>query len=248
MGIQNELSARLPNLLVYTFDEIDSTNSEAKRQIMAGRKERALYLARTQSCGRGRCGRSFFSPKDTGLYLTLAFPVEGDARDFLYMTAASAVAVTEALEEFSGKAPGIKWVNDIYLDGKKIAGILTESVTNGKVFVIIGIGINLSTDSFPSDLSGIAGSLGGDVPRAEFIARICERLLDFADKNDSRSFLESYRCHSLALGKAVRFTKNGRTYEGTVRAVTDRAALEVITQDGEVMLLDSGEISLRLTD
>ena len=145
------------------YNTIDSTNNEAKRLISDGKITAPTCLtAKEQTAGRGRQGKSFFSP-DTGLYMTVVFPVDFPISSQVTMTTRTACAVAAAIEECTGKAVGIKWVNDIYTDGKKCCGILCEAVNDyeqGRMkFVVIGIGINIYTKEWPDDLKDIAGSL-----------------------------------------------------------------------------------------
>ena len=145
------------------YKTIDSTNNEAKRLINEGKiAEPTCLSAKEQTAGRGRQGKSFFSP-DTGLYMTVVFPVNCPISSQVTMTTRTACAVADAIEECTGKDVGIKWVNDIYTDGKKCCGILCEAVNDyeqGRMkFIVIGIGINVYTKEWPDDLKDIAGSL-----------------------------------------------------------------------------------------
>ena len=149
---------------VCLYDSIDSTNNEAKRRVDHGI---CLYATTHQTAGRGRRGHSFYSPKDTGLYMTLSLPLSESAANVQKITCAAAVAVCEAVSSLSGIDPQIKWVNDIYVDGKKAAGILTELVSdsdNRPRAVIIGIGMNLCTERFPEEFADFTAARAQEVP------------------------------------------------------------------------------------
>ena len=243
------LKKKLPGLKIIYFDEIDSTNSEAKRRILSGEKERCLYIASCQTLGRGRQGKSFYSPKDTGLYLSFSYPVRENEPDAVSITSQSAVAAAAAIESLSGIGCGIKWVNDIYIKGKKVSGILAESLFCGGHFIIVGIGINLSTKTFPPDIANRAGSLDSPGLSPTLLAeKISENMLYFIDNPSDRSYLESYRKHSIVLGKKIEYIKNSVKYEGTAFSLTDEAHLTVLRSDGRVDELNSGEISLRIKE
>lgn len=170
-AIRAHLDERLASLKIETFSEIDSTNTYAKQQAAVDRRA-ALYVADSQTAGRGRFGRQFYSPKETGIYFTLAMPWNRSVEEVMLLTPAAAVAVSEALEREFGVEAQIKWVNDIFVGGKKVCGILSESVISsaGEVSnVVIGIGINLKNpkQGFPKELEGIAGSVSGDADQVD---------------------------------------------------------------------------------
>ena len=230
---------------IVTLDITDSTNNEAKRLIASGEKDPFLVISREQTKGRGRQGKSFFSPKDTGLYMTVCFPIEKNAQDFLYMTSAAAVSVVREIFSLTGVICRIKWVNDVYLDGKKISGILTESVTGETPYIIVGIGVNLTTASFPDDLKDIAGALEKDLSPTLIASGIALRLKDYFNKG-AESFMEDYRKFSLVLDEEISYIINGETHSGTAVEILDSGALLVVKEDGTKDILESGEITLRL--
>ncbi len=243
---ENYLKKSLEGLFkVITLDVTDSTNNEAKRIIASGEKEPFLVVANAQTNGRGRQGKSFFSPKDTGLYMTVCFPIKENAQSFLYMTSAAAVSVVREILSLTGTICRIKWVNDIYLDGKKISGILTEYVSGENPCIIVGIGINLTTAKFPDDIKEIAGTLSKDISPTLIASGITLRLKTYFDKGSS-SFMEDYRKFSLVLDEDITYIKNGEAYFGRAIEILDSGALLVLKEDGTKEILDSGEISLRI--
>ena len=250
LGLANNKALKALGIDVVCYSEIDSTNQAARRLAAHGARVPALIVADTQSAGRGRMGRSFYSPVGTGLYMTLLLDVTDDApSSVVKMTSAAAVAAALSIRSATGVDCGIKWVNDIYLDGKKIAGILAESFfESGRRFVCVGVGVNVCTDSFPLPLEHIASSIGADSgKRAEIAVEFCRRFLKTygeISRGDAR-FMEEYRELSIVLGKNVVFTENGVSHEGIASAIDDDGGLLINCEDGNVTLR-SGEISLRL--
>ena len=238
-------------LRVTVFDSIDSTNAEARRQAECGLASPALILAEGQSAGRGRMGRSFFSPSATGLYMSFLTEAKPDLADTVRMTTAAAVAVASAIEELCGAEVGIKWVNDIYFRGRKICGILCESFVcgDGKRYAVIGIGINLYTEEFPKEIKDRAASL---FPKAgvrnALAARITQKLCGFWEHPEDGRIIEYYRARSIVLGKRVTFCEGGVEREGVAISVDSFGALRVRTSDGEEKILTGGEISLRVNE
>ncbi|MBR4769116.1 MAG: biotin--[Lachnospiraceae bacterium] len=247
---------------VTVFDEIDSTNEEAKRRIREGLSKPALYLAEAQTNGRGRVGHTFYSPKYTGLYFSLAYPVPQADASILRVTAKAAVAVVRGIQARLNLALSIKWVNDIYVGSRKVAGILTEHVTDpeGNDFVIVGIGVNVTTAEFPDEIKDRAGSLDPGLPgfgktdvfspdRNDIAGCIAEVLLYELDHMEETEYLDAYRAHSNVLGRQVTFSQynDGRTEEKTGTAITidDSGALIVLDKEGRRERLDSGEIRVR---
>lgn len=238
-------------LQIQCFDEIDSTNAEAKRMACGGFEGvRALITARTQSMGRGRMGRSFYSPADTGAYFSVLCRVSGELTDAVTVTSAASVAVMRAIRTLTGLQAEIKWVNDLYLNGKKICGILVEGTgLESSRFMIIGIGVNISTEDFPSELREIAGSVGVYALDAQtLIAEIYRELAPYLDDPSNRSWIADYRTYSCVLGKRVRWIQNGAWREGIAKEIDAAGALRVETDDGEQFRLYSGEITLRTAE
>lgn len=239
-----------PSIDVRVFQIIDSTNTEAKRAVANGLTGNALLVANEQTSGRGRRGRSFYSPKEHGIYFSCVLHPEVSLADSTAITSAAAVAVCDALKAVTKKHPLIKWVNDIFIDNYKVCGILTEAISDfesGKVdAVIVGIGINLTTEDFPDELKGVAASVGVRSDRCALVADIYSRLDAFCKSLPDKAFMERYREYSLVLGKTVTFNRNGRDYQAKANAILDNGELEVILDSGEAMLLNSGEISVKL--
>ncbi|MCM1286419.1 MAG: biotin--[acetyl-CoA-carboxylase] ligase [Acetobacter sp.] len=226
---------------------VDSTNNYCKRVLAEGKNGVFLVAAHQQTAGRGRQGKSFYSPADTGVYFSLVLYPKTNLQNAVTATTAAAVAVCKAIENLTDKRPKIKWVNDVYLDGKKICGILTEAITNfeeGIVdSIIIGIGVNISTTDFPQDIEG-AGCLVADVNPSELIAKIADELITIAG-SDYKSFIDYYRSHSLVIGEKIKFIRNGAATLATAAAIDETGGLVVRLEDESEIILRSGDISIR---
>ena len=183
--------------------------------------------------------------------MTLVLHPRAELAGALSVTTMASVAVARAIRRLTGQTPGIKWVNDLYLDGKKICGILTEAVTDVETAtvqsLVIGIGVNIRTREFPPELAGIGGALQReDLSRARLAAEIANQLLPMVRDLGDRSYLEDYRRWSLVLGREVQVLIQGQAYPALAMAIDDRGGLVVRKPDGEELTLSSGEISLRL--
>lgn len=235
------------DLDVSYFESIDSTNTYCKRLLADGKGGEFLVIANNQTAGRGRQGKGFYSPSETGIYFSLVIRPDTSLQNAVTATTAASVAVCKAIEKLTDLKPKIKWVNDVYLNGKKVCGILTEATTDfesGIVdSVIIGIGINISTTKFPGDVEG-AGCLDVDINRSALIAETVNELMNIAG-GDYASFIEYYRSHSMVIGEKIKFIQNGKTTFATALAIDERGGLEVGLESGEKTVLRSGEITVR---
>lgn len=250
LTLRQALGAVASQIAIHLHRSIDSTNTEAKRLSHTDAPLPALIVAQEQTNGRGRMGRSFFSPADTGVYFSLLYETDADVRDAVTVTGAAAVCVMRAIRALTGIETAIKWVNDLYLGDKKVCGILAESVLckNAAPRLILGIGINLSTSDFPSELRGVAGSLGAPtLSRAALIGAILCELLPFLRAPTDRSWITDYKAHSTVLGRAVSWTRDGIVTHGVALDINERGGLCVRSDAGEHLTLESGEISLRLS-
>lgn len=246
-------------LTVRVFDEIDSTNNEAKRRAAEDCSSCILYAADCQTSGRGRRGHDFYSPKGSGVYFTLALPVCGDPADVQMLTCAAGVAVCEAIKALSGKKPQIKWVNDVYLDGKKVAGILAELVldqTNRPISVIVGVGINLTTQTFPAEFASKAGSIG-DIDPSRLCAEVVNRLIEMYVQPENyseselkqhyNSIIEKYAALNFCIGRQVRFSDSEGEHLAEAVEIAPDGCL-IVEEHGRKKSLRSGEISIVVSD
>ena len=235
------------DIAVCCYPTIDSTNTEARRQAQTFSTP-AVFAAEEQTAGRGRQGHSFYSPQGSGLYMTVLTPLSLPLKDAALMTQAMAVAALRAVKEAGGPELSVKWVNDLFYQGKKTAGILTEAIsdleTGNAAVLICGIGLNLTTRTFPGDIAQTAGSLGG-LDKNLLCALITARFLSFARQlPDPSPWITEYRAHSMVLGKGVTFTQNGVPCRAVAENIDDRGGLIVRLKDGSRRTLSSGEISI----
>lgn len=254
-GIAAHLSPSLKELPLHVYKTLDSTNNAAKKLALEGAAHGTAIFAFHQSHGKGRLGRSFISPANTGIYMSILLKPVFDIRQSVLVTTAASVAVVRAIQKVCGQDPQIKWVNDIYLKGKKICGILTEAITDfetGQIqYLIPGIGINCSTKGLPEELLDIAGALDGSFSKNELAAEVLNQLLPLMDHLEERTFLEDYKKHSLVLGKNIKVYKNGypeHTPGESARAldIDENGGLIVLYPSGQREVLSTGEISIRL--
>lgn len=238
--------------IIQCIDEVDSTNNALKRKAVSDPIDGFLLFTQSQSGGRGRMGRSFFSPK-SGLYLSLLFSPKTPPSQTTRFTAAAAVAVCRAIEGVTDLSPQIKWVNDVYLDGRKLCGILTEtSITDGAVkYAIVGIGINLTPPDggFPPEIAKTAGTLfEADAPENfanELAAALAVELYEVYNNEKWADTLKEYRRRSFLIGRQVTAVGAKEQRDCTVIGIDDEAALLVRYTDGTEGKLFSGEVSIR---
>lgn len=244
-GIQALLGER--KVPVYRYDTVDSTNTQARRLVTEGAPEPLLVVAEEQTAGRGRRGRSFLSPRGAGLYMTVALTPGLAVESALGITAYAAVCVAEAVQKHTGLSLQIKWVNDLYLSGRKVCGILTEAVSDfesGTVeSLLVGVGLNLRPAEMPAAIRDTVGSLACDAPlKNALAAEITAGMLRFVPGDGA--YLEAYRARSMTLGRAIRYTQGERTLFGRAVEIAPDGALTVESPDGVRHALRSGEIAL----
>ena len=246
-----ELAGRLDITL---FDELDSTNTYLKKLARAGAPEGRVIIAQRQSAGRGRLGRSFYSAAE-GLYISVLIRPHMKAESMVFVTAMTAVAMARAIERTVNADARIKWVNDIFVRGKKVCGILCESAFDADAlseYVVIGAGVNITEPSggFPADISAVAGALlphgSGQELRSRLAAAFLEELFSEYARLDSRSFLDEYRRRSMVTGKSVSVISPSLTRHGKAVAIDDDCRLVVRFDDGTTEHVSTGEISVRV--
>lgn len=248
-GVRAALSEKYANLRVRVYDTLDSTNREAQRLLAAGADCPMLLLSEEQTAGRGRRGRAFYSPAGEGLYMTLALRPRAALSQAALLTAAAAVAVAQAVEAVAGRECQIKWVNDVYLDGRKLCGILTEASGSFEEDTLrsacVGVGVNVRTRDFPAAFADRACSLWPQpVSRNRLAAEIAARLLDFASDLAARRFLDEYRRRSLVLGRTVAFMRGGEEGRALAVGIGRDGQLLVRRADGSEEALNAGEVRI----
>ena len=238
------------------FDSINSTNSEAKKLAEEGMKSGTVIISEEQVAGKGRLGREWMSPKYKGLWMSVILRPDIDPAKTSLITQIAGAAVILALKKF-GIDAGIKWPNDIILDKKKAAGILTEmsSEIRSINYVILGIGINVNQepDDFPGNISDTATSLkiysGKNISRAELCAEILNNLEflynDFTENNTAVKSIDICRNHSVLLNKEVVIHRMGKEYTGIAVALNSNGELVIKKANGEMEYIFSGEVSVR---
>lgn len=238
------------------FDTIDSTNTQAKGLAAQGAPQGTVVIAGSQSGGRGRMGRSFHSPQDTGIYLSVILRPGCPAAQLMHLTCATAVAMCDALEAASGLRPGIKWTNDLVWGRQKLGGILTELslASDGSVdYAIVGIGINCAQQpgDFPDEIRSIAASLAmatGKTPdRTAVAAAMIAALKDMSDSlcRNVDAMMDRYRRNCITIGQAISVNQAGSVRYGTALDVDRQGALLVQFSDGHQETVHSGEVSIR---
>ena len=244
------------NFTILSFDTIDSTNTEAIKQAKLGAAEGLCIIARQQTAGRGRFGRMWVSEKDAGLYFSLVLRPKLEIQFLPLITLMTGVAVFDTLSDY-GLKPDIKWVNDILVNEKKIAGVLAEAVETAKgLAVIVGIGINLKSSDFPPEIARLATSIkfetgetvtSGDLATmlTRYFAYFYDILLDDQD-GPARILVEWQQRSTYFRGKYVRVALENEVITGTTDGLEDNGALRVKTSGGEIKIIQAGDVeSLR---
>ncbi len=234
---------------VERYEQLPSTNRTAKERAQQGADEGLVIVAAHQTAGRGRFGRSFHSPDGTGLYMSVVLRPDLDVEQVLYLTTAAAVAVAQTVEEMTGEYAAVKWVNDVYCRGKKVAGILTEGEwRDGKLlYAVLGIGINLVApkDGFPADIADKAGAVFVTDPvDADTVMRaILDRFDGYYRHLTDRPHLAEYRRRHMLNGQTVELLTIDDQPLGTaaVEGIADDFSLLIRDQDG-VRALSSGDV------
>ncbi len=237
---------------VCVLSETDSTNRVAKELASQGAPEGTLVVARRQSAGRGRLGRSFFSPEG-GIYMSMILRPGTAAEQAVMITTCAAVAAARAIETVCGVSAGIKWVNDIFVNGKKVCGILAEAGfepdRQEPAYVVLGIGINVKKQSVPEELKDIVGCLeecaGCGISKDELIAVLWEEFGKLYENRSTAVYMEEYRRRSVLLGKEVTVLAASGNYTAVAVDISDDGHL-VVDRQGMRETLSNGEVSVRL--
>ena len=241
------------------YNVIDSTNKEVKRLISKGHniKNGSVFICETQTNGYGKFNRKWHSPEKSGLWFTIVLNIEDADIDITKITLLTGASVCQSLRSFNIDSY-IKWPNDIYINNKKIGGILTERMwcSQERSYLIIGIGLNINSteDSFPKELKDYATSIsietGKNFSRAEILCSILSCFENFLDdlKRSANydKILELNRKYSNILGKKIKILNpDGSTYETEALALSDNGSLVIRDNLGKRKELISGEVSIR---
>ncbi|MBR2388379.1 MAG: biotin--[Clostridia bacterium] len=252
-SLQND---NLNSFEIYLYESVTSTNDLAKEFAQSNKDKEAVIIASSQTAGRGRRGRSFFSPEKTGLYMSILLRPSFLPQITSLLTPCAALCVAKAIEKVSGVSTKIKWINDVYIDKKKVAGILCESSfspeKNQLDYVIVGIGINISTpiEGFPEDIKDIATSIfGSNTPSSYSIeklaASIINEIYSYSLNLDSRAFIAEYKTRLCMLGEEIEVITPNETYTARAVDIDENAHLIVSLSNGSKRVLDAGEISIK---
>lgn len=241
-------------LNITIFDELDSTNNYLKKLGSQGENEDTLVIAQSQTNGRGRMGRTFYSPDETGIYFSLLLHPEFSAEKSLFLTVMAAVSVAETVMKYNKNDVKIKWVNDIYIDGKKVCGILTEGSINAEKkldYAVVGIGINVIApeNDFPEDIKDIATAIfpgkTQEYIKEKIVAEVVNRFFKMYNGIDT-DFVKRYKDYSFLTGKEINIISAGSVRPATVLDITDDCHLLVKNEKGEIEEISSGDVSVRV--
>lgn len=257
-GIFKYLDPECRDMDLCVLSSIDSTNVLVKEKANGGIPEGYTVISNGQTAGRGRFGREFFSPSGTGIYLSILLrPLHASARQAARLTTMAAVAMCEAIRGVSGEEAQIKWVNDIYVRGKKVCGILTEAsfgLESGMLeYAVLGVGVNVypPQEGFPGELDTIAGAVFDntkDDMKNRLTAAFLNCFMKYYKAQDQTDYVEKYRNYSLVIGKRITVISDNRTRIADACGIDDECRLEVRYEDGTTESLAYGEISIRFSD
>lgn len=240
---------------LHVLQSCTSTNDEGKKLAREGAKEWSVVVSEEQTAGRGRYERKFFSPRADGVYCSIVLRPKYTAEETLFLTTSAAVAVCEAIEEISGKRAQIKWVNDVFVEGNKVCGILTEASfdieSGGLQYAVVGIGVNMREGDFPDEIKDSACALFTKEEytaqtRSKFIAVLLDRFRYYYETIPQRSFFASYKARSFVLGKRVEAVSGSMRGTGVATDLDERCYLKIRFEDGTEKYLSSGEVSIKI--
>jgi BirA family biotin operon repressor/biotin-[acetyl-CoA-carboxylase] ligase len=249
------VAAKFIGKKLLVFDEIDSTNNEAKRMAENGAAEGTLVISDSQTAGKGRRGRSWSSPKGSSIYMTLLLRPKLSPQYASMLTLAAAMAVRAALSDAAGVESMIKWPNDLVVNGRKICGILTEMSADPDDinYVVIGIGINVNMKEFPQDIEKTATSVcmekGKPADRNRIIAAFCNYFENYYERFlkgcGMKLLMDEYNKYLINTGRTIRVLDPAGEYTGISSGINDNGELIVKKEDGTFVTVMSGEVSVR---
>lgn len=239
------------NDTVHVYPTIDSTNTQAKLYADTI-STRGVFIASEQTAGRGRYGRTFYSPMGSGVYISIIYPAKTIQKQLQLVTPLAAVALSRAITAQLGIDVGIKWVNDLFLNGKKVSGILTEAIYSVEAgvldYIIIGMGVNVTTpETIPNELVDVIGYLTNETVDMNNLAiAIVSELFTLLDQLPRTDFMNEYIERSILVGQPVLVQKPTDTFEAIVKKITPDGLLIIEKENGEILSLEHGEVSIRL--
>lgn len=240
---------------LFVLEETDSTNNEVKRQAETGAEQGLVVVAKRQNAGRGRLGRSWSSPNESGLWMSFLLKTDIKPESASMLTIVAAMAAQQAIESVTGLKALIKWPNDIVVNKKKICGILTEMATEGmKVkYVVVGVGINVNTDEFPEEIKEMASSLkmesGKEVSKDDLLVsfgQYFERYYaKFISCGNLSLIMDEYNKCLANRDREVKIIDDGEERVGVAVGINEIGELLVKNSEGDVQVVRSGEVSVR---
>ena len=243
------------NFTILHFDTLESTNTEAINQAKRGADEGLCVIAKKQTAGRGRHGRTWISEENAGLYFSLVLRPKIETRFLSLITLMTAIAAADTLENLYDLKPDIKWANDIHINDKKICGILAEmSETEKGTAIIVGIGINLKSSNFPAEIAEIATSIEAETNKKADREELLRSLTHFLNYfyeilqgGGAKQIIEEWQKRSsYGFGKEVKVNLENETIFGTTDGLEENGALRVRTDSGEIRVIQAGDVeSLR---
>lgn len=255
-GIQKYLNPICSDLNIEVLPSLNSTNKTARERAALGMPEGYVVMTNTQTDGRGRNGREFFSPADTGIYMSFILrPPHCSPQQATKLTTMAAVAVCEAIETVSNEKSQIKWINDVYIKGKKVCGILTEASLgledNFLEYAIIGIGVNVSCPigGFPKEIQNIAAAVFEEAQsdgKNRIAAEILNRFMSYYADLPKANYIEQYRSRCFVIGKEILVISPDEQKKALALDIDDDFHLIVKYENNKIETLSSGEISVRV--
>lgn len=254
-NIRRRLKQVAQGVAIDVRPQASSTNTVLKELAEKGGREGMVVIADHQDQGKGRLGRSFFSPKGLGLYMSVLLRPDFPAEQSLAITTAASVAVAEAVDRLTGQRAQIKWVSDVYLHGRKVCGILTEAALDfesGRLnYAVLGIGVNVQAPpgGFPEAIRDVAGAIFPEEAPAGARSRLAAEILNrffeiYRTLPDRKDYMAEYRARSLLNGMEVTLHQGSAKWEGLVLGVDEEARLIVRLPDGRRKIFGAGEVAI----
>ncbi len=250
--IENQLETARIGWQIISYDEVDSTNILAKHLLDQGEPEGTAILADCQTQGKGRMGRTWYSQKEMGIYLSLLLKPRLPPERVHQLTLVAALAVADAINAFSTTQATLKWPNDVFIKEKKISGILSKNIASGDHSgVVIGIGINVNHSRFPAPIDSLATSLfieNGETTDRKLVIATLLRNFDrqyqaYFDQGMAK-VAERWAKNSEMFEKKIQVTRGQESFGGTALRLDSNGRLVVLTETGREVSLDSGEVTL----
>lgn len=254
MAVESVLKTKWIGKRIENYEEIASTNTEAKKLAEEGAVHGTVVTAEVQTAGRGRRGRHWISPKGQGIWCSLILKPAIEPGDGSMITLVAAIAVTKAIEQLTHVSPGIKWPNDIVMSGRKVCGILTEMSLAGEQvnYIIVGMGINVKKQEFPQELKQTATSLENELGEPISTEALFHKVLEnfeyyyelFIQTMDLSFLQEEYHKYLVNKDNQIRVLDPKGAYEGVAIGINRRGEL-LVEKDKTLIKVNSGEVSVR---